>query len=81
MKQLVITVAILAALAALSFAGNGDYEAAMMEQDNYCERVALNIHRHFNKDIDCNDANEGEQDGNKYQAAGIPNTDAINNIR
>ena len=60
MNRTQITVAILIVLLALAFSGDGDYAAALAEQENYCERVRLGIHTHWNKDIDCNDANEGK---------------------
>jgi hypothetical protein len=62
MKRLAITAAALLFLAALSLAGKWDSDVAAMSEKAYCERVALKVHTHFNKDIDCNDANEGEND-------------------
>jgi len=61
MRQIQIAVAILIVLLVLAFSGDGDYAAAQAEQENYCDRVGLGIHTHWNKRIDCNDANEGNK--------------------
>ncbi len=54
MNKTTNTVAILIVLLAMAFSGDGDYAAAQAEQENYCERVALGVHTHWNKRIDCN---------------------------
>jgi hypothetical protein len=46
-------------VAILSFTGSGDYDQAKQAERDYCERVDLGIHRHFNTDINCNE-NDGE---------------------
>ncbi len=59
MSRTQITAATLIVLLALAFSGDGDYAAAQAEQENYCDRVSLGIHTHWNKRIDCKN-NEGD---------------------